>query len=64
MLMRVSTQELIVLLGLFGVFLMLFATCVASLLKVVKTTMRALKDESERNRKDIDKLLDRIERKY
>jgi hypothetical protein len=60
--MRVSTQELIVLLGLFGVFLMLFATVVASLLKVVKTTMKVLKDESERNRKDIDRLLDRIER--
>lgn len=56
---RISTQELIVLLGLFGVFLMFLATTIASLLKVVKTTMRALKMESERNRKDIEKLLDK-----
>lgn len=57
--MRISTQELIVLLGLFCVFLMFLATTIASLLKVVKTTMRALKMESERNRKDIEKLLDK-----
>ena len=56
---RISTQELIVLLGLFCVFLMFLATTIASLLKVVKTTMRALKMESERNRKDIEKLLDK-----
>lgn len=60
--MRVSTQELIVLLGLFGVLLTLFATVVASLLHVVKRTMQILKTESERNRKDIDKLLDRLNR--
>ena len=60
--MRISTQELIVLLGLFGVVMTLFATTIATLLKVVKTTMRALKTESERNRKDIDRLLDRYSR--
>ena len=59
MCVRISTQELIVLLGLFGVLLMFLATTIATLLKVIKTTMQALKMESERNRKDIEKLLDK-----